>query len=100
MAALPENDEERKADQCLERGHEHAPGADEFDIAGDVLAIGLVEAADFGFFLGVSANDADTGEILLDFGGESGERSLNCFVEIVNDFSEVTHGNSHDRNGQ
>ncbi len=58
MAALPEYDEEGKADERLQRWHKHAPGADELDVASHVFAIGLVEAADFGFFLGVGTDFA------------------------------------------
>src|SRR5713226_7415310 len=100
MAALPEDDEEGSADERLKRRHEHAPGADELDIAGDVLAIGLVEAADFGFFLGVGADDADAGKIFLDFRGEGGERGLNHFVEIVNNFAKVAYGHENYRDGE
>src|SRR5713226_2254310 len=100
MAALPEDDEEGSADERLKRRHEHAPGADELDIAGDVLAIGLVEAADFGFFLGVGADDADAGKIFLDFCGKTGESGLNGFVEIVDDFAEMADGDGYDGHGQ
>src|SRR6266403_4748947 len=72
VAALPENNEERNADECLERGHEHAPSADELNITSYVFPVGLVEAADFGFFLGVGADDADTRKIFLNFGGQRG----------------------------
>src|SRR5713226_3420112 len=100
MAALPEDDEEGSADERLKRRHEHAPSADELDVAGDVFAIGLVEAADFGFFLGVSADDADAGKIFLDLCGKSGESGLNGFVEIVDNFAEVAHGDGYDGHGQ
>ena len=100
MAALPENDQERRADEGLERGHEHAPGADQLDVARNVFAVGLVEAADFGFFLGIGANDADAGKILLHFRGERSERSLNFFVELVDDLAEVADGNEDDRDRQ
>src|ERR1700687_15726 len=50
MAALPEDNEEGGADKRLKRRHEHAPGADELDVAGDVLAIGLVETPAFSLF--------------------------------------------------
>src|ERR1043166_5747369 len=33
VPALPQNNQERNADKRLERGHEHAPGADELDVA-------------------------------------------------------------------
>src|SRR5882762_5120196 len=57
VAALPQHDQKGKPDERLKRRHEHAPSTNEFDIASNVLAVGLVEAADFGFFLGVSADD-------------------------------------------
>ena len=97
MAALPENDKKRDADHGLERGHEHAPSTDELDVARDVLTIGFIEAVDFGFLLGVSANDADTGEIFLNFGGERRERSLDFFVEFVDHFAEMLDDNSDKR---
>src|SRR6266446_5202506 len=100
MAALPEYDEEGKADEGLERRHKHAPGADELDVASHVFAIGLVEATDFGFFLGVGADDADAGKIFLDLGGEGGERGLNHFVEIVNNFAKVAYGHENDGDGE
>src|SRR5712671_7268575 len=96
MAALPEHDQEGKTDERLERRHEHTPRADEFDIASNVLAVGLVETADLGFFLRVGTDDADAGEILLHLGGKRGERGLNRFVKIVNDFAKVTDGEKND----
>src|SRR6266404_1267731 len=100
MAALPEDDEEGGADERLERGHEHAPGANEFDVAGDVFAIGFVEAANFGFFLGVSTDDTHAREILLNFSGKSGQGGLNHFVEIMDDFAEMADGYRYDGHGQ
>src|SRR5712692_7307812 len=100
MAALPEKNEEGSADERLKRGHEHAPGADELDVACDVFAVGLVEATGFGFFLRVSANYADAGEIFLDLGGKRGERGLNHFVQVMNDFAEMAHGDGDDGHGQ
>src|SRR5260221_5617308 len=100
MAALPEDDEEGGADERLERGHEHAPGANEFDIASDVFAIGLVEAANFGFFLGVSTDDTHAREILLNFSGKSGQGGLNHFVEIMDDFAEMADGYRYDGHRQ
>ena len=80
---MPEHDQEGKTDERLKRRHKHAPGANEFDIACDVLAIGLVETTNLGFLLRVGADHADAGEILLHFSGKRGERGLNRFVEIV-----------------
>src|SRR4029077_3367114 len=92
MAALPEKDEKGSTDERLKRRHEHAPSADELDVAGDVFTIGRVEPSYFRAFLSVGADYADSGEVLLDLGGECGQRSLNGFVELVNDFAEVAHG--------
>src|SRR5712675_428359 len=100
VAALPEHDQKGKANERLDRRHEHTPCADEFDIASNVLAVGLVETADFGFFLRVGPDDADAREIFLHFGGKRGERSLNRFVEIVDNFAKVTDGHKNDRYGQ
>src|SRR2546430_13022176 len=63
VAALPQHDEKGCADERLKRRHEHAPGADELNVARDVFAIGAVEAADFGFLLSISANDGHAGKI-------------------------------------
>ena len=72
MSALPEDDQEARADERLERRHEHAPGANQFDVAIDVFLVGFVEATDFGFFLCIGADDANAGEIFLHFRGERG----------------------------
>ncbi len=32
--------------------------------------------------------------------GEGSKRGLDAFIEIVNDFAEVTHGHGHHRNGE
>src|SRR6266567_2252452 len=48
----------------------------------------------------VCANHAHTGKIFLDLGGEGSKRGLDAFIEIVNDFAEVTHGHGHHRNGE
>src|SRR6202035_5865003 len=40
------------------------------------------------------------GEIFLNFGGERGERGLNCFVEIVDYFSEMTDSDGDDGHRQ
>src|SRR5437899_2207394 len=47
MAALPQHDQEGRADERLKGRHEHAPGADELNVARDVFAVGPVKAADF-----------------------------------------------------
>jgi len=77
--------------------HEHAPGADEADFREDILAVGFVEGANLGFFLGVGAHNADTGKVFLDARRKSGEGSLNFFVEFVNRFAEEPDGDGHDR---
>src|SRR5260370_33461497 len=100
MAALPEKNEEGSADERLKRGHEHAPGADELDVACDVFAVGLVEAAGFRFFLRVSANYAHAGEIFLDLGGKGGERGLNHFGRDMNTIVEMAHGAGADGHGR
>src|SRR6266850_1099177 len=100
MATLPEHDQKGKADERLERWHEHAPSTNEFNIASNVLAVGLVETADFGFFLSVGPDDPDAGEIFLHLGGKRGERGLNRFVEIVDYFAKMTDGHKNDRYGQ
>src|ERR1700730_14000617 len=100
MSALPEDDEERGADERLERGHEHAPSANQLDVAGDVFAIGLVEASNFGFFLGISTDDAHAREMLLNLSGERGQGSLDHFVEIMDDFAEMADSYRYDRHGQ
>ncbi len=46
-AALPEKNEERDTDHGLKAGKKHAPGTDESDVRGDIIAVGLVEALDF-----------------------------------------------------
>src|SRR5712664_3510495 len=99
MAALPQHDQEGRADERLKRRHKHAPGADEADVSRNILAVGLVEAPDFRFFLGVGAHDTDAGKILLDARGERGEGGLDFFVEIVNGFAEEPDGDGYDRRG-
>ncbi len=44
-AAEPQDQHKRQADQGRQRGHEHAPGANQLQVARDVLAVGSVEAA-------------------------------------------------------
>src|SRR5579872_1924 len=80
IAAGPEHDQERNPDQRLKRGHEQAPGANQLDVARDVLAIGFIEAADFRLFLRIRADNANSGEILLNACGQRGQRRLNSFV--------------------
>ena len=97
MPALPQDNQKRYADKRLERRHEHAPGADQLDVARDILAVGLVKAANFGFFLCVGANDAHSGKIFLHLRGQRRERSLNFFVQLVNHFAEMLHDYGDDR---
>ena len=100
MAALPEHHQKREPDQHLERGHEHAPEADQFEVAVDVFAIGFVEAANLGFFLCVGAHHAHARQIFLRFGGKHRERRLNLFVERVDHFAEVPDGDGDDGHGE
>src|SRR5437879_6186931 len=68
VTTLPEHNEERKADQGLERRHKHAPSANELDVSGHIFAVRLVEPPDFRLFLRVGANDTHAGKIFLHFG--------------------------------
>src|ERR1700680_4145751 len=43
MAAFPEKYQETETDESLERGHEHAPGTNELDVARDVFAVRLIK---------------------------------------------------------
>src|SRR6266576_811632 len=76
VAALPQHDQECRADERLKGRHEHAPGANKLDVARNVFAIGPVEAADLRFFLSISANNAHASKIFLDARGERGKRRL------------------------
>ena len=97
MAALPQHDQEGSANERLKRRHKHAPGADEPDVSRDILAVGLVEAADFRFFLRVGAHDAHAGKILLDARGERGQRRLDFLVEVMNGLAKVPYRECHHR---
>src|SRR5262249_45246752 len=44
------------------------------------------------------ADDANTGNIFLNFGGEGGKRGLNGFVQAVNDFSKIADGDEYNGN--
>ena len=76
-AAEPQHQHKRHADQRRQRGHEHAPGNDQLEIAGDVVAIGRVEAAHLRVFLSVGADDTHAGQIFLGLGGKRGQGGLN-----------------------
>ena len=100
MSALPENDQESRADERLERRHEHAPGADQTDVARDIFPVRAVESANLGFFLHISAHHAHAGEIFLHAGSNRGEGCLNFLVEVVNRFPEEPDGHRDDGRGQ
>ena len=79
-----------------QRGHEQAPGGDQLEIAGDVVAIGRVEGAHLRIFLSVGSNDAHAGQIFLGFGGKRGQGGLNDFVQRMDGPAEIAHGDDHD----
>ena len=76
-AALAQQNNEADPDQRRQSREEQAPGADQLDVAIDVIAIGLVKERDFRLFLGVGANHADAGKVFLRPGGERAEGGLN-----------------------
>src|SRR2546430_17319802 len=100
VAALPKDNQETRADQGLKRRHKHAPGADEADVARDVLAIGLVKRAHFRLFLSIGPHNANSGKGFLHARGERSKGGLNGFVEFVNGLPKEPHGNGGNGTGE
>ena len=54
------------------------------------------KSLDLGFFLGVGADEAGAGEVLLSASGDVGEHGLDALEAVVNPASEVLNDDAED----
>ena len=95
-AADPEDDDEGEAEHQFQGGPEHSHEARQGERAVDVVGVFGLEERDFGFFLGVGADEACAGKVLLGAGADVTELGLDALEALMDEGSEVLHDDAGD----
>ena len=96
-AAHPQHEQRAETEEKRHARIEHALQPDQDAVAAHVFVIRRAEPPDLVRFLVIRADDADTGERLLDDRAQIGELRLDGLEAPVNRAAEILHAHRHER---